>query len=298
MAELPKNCTDCDVALALTARIFKGRCPKCAWGAGNRHGFAKGDNHGNHRGRHAGIIDGLHRYAWWKDGVQYVGTCSMTLEEAIEMVNEEMKQDTPEEPMAEQRTNDDRIDRLERAVRHLAECCNPGGAHPNMLLEVQKMLTPPEEKKPLLKWEAVYNGWFAKSKRHKKGVTLFYLYRVSKDSDGQFSIATSDSELLCDGEWGTFYSEEDAKGCCERLEASSSLPKPPEEKKPPEPSAFQVYWSDTYPSLLRGSQVESMLEGWNAALDKAAEQFKHGGGKQWPSSVVDAILALKEHGNG
>ena len=31
-----------------------------------------------------GYIDGLTAYAWWKDGVQYVGTSHTTLEEAIE----------------------------------------------------------------------------------------------------------------------------------------------------------------------------------------------------------------------
>ena len=31
-----------------------------------------------------GYIEGLRAYAWWKDGVQYVGTCGTTLKEAIE----------------------------------------------------------------------------------------------------------------------------------------------------------------------------------------------------------------------
>ncbi len=30
-----------------------------------------------------GFIDGLTCYAWWKDGVQYVGTTGKTLKEAI-----------------------------------------------------------------------------------------------------------------------------------------------------------------------------------------------------------------------
>ena len=30
-----------------------------------------------------GVIDGLTRYAWWKDGTQYVGTCGTTLKDAI-----------------------------------------------------------------------------------------------------------------------------------------------------------------------------------------------------------------------
>lgn len=36
-----------------------------------------------------GIIEGLSRYAWWKDGVQYVGTCGRTLKEAIADVERE-----------------------------------------------------------------------------------------------------------------------------------------------------------------------------------------------------------------
>ena len=31
-----------------------------------------------------GVINGLKAYAWWKDGVQYVGTCGTTLEKAIQ----------------------------------------------------------------------------------------------------------------------------------------------------------------------------------------------------------------------
>jgi hypothetical protein len=31
-----------------------------------------------------GIKEGLRQYAWWKDGVQYVGTCGKTLKQAIE----------------------------------------------------------------------------------------------------------------------------------------------------------------------------------------------------------------------
>lgn len=31
-----------------------------------------------------GFIAGLKEYAWWKDGVQYVGSCGTTLAEAIE----------------------------------------------------------------------------------------------------------------------------------------------------------------------------------------------------------------------
>jgi len=34
-----------------------------------------------------GVREGLTRYAHWKDGVQYVGTCGKTLKEAIAGVN-------------------------------------------------------------------------------------------------------------------------------------------------------------------------------------------------------------------
>ena len=33
--------------------------------------------------RLAGVIEGMRRFAWWKDGVEYVGTCGTTLERAI-----------------------------------------------------------------------------------------------------------------------------------------------------------------------------------------------------------------------
>jgi hypothetical protein len=32
--------------------------------------------------------DGIHRYAHWRDGVQYVGTTGRTLKEALDAVNE------------------------------------------------------------------------------------------------------------------------------------------------------------------------------------------------------------------
>lgn len=35
-----------------------------------------------------GKADGLSEYAWWKDGVQYVGTCGTTLREALESLYE------------------------------------------------------------------------------------------------------------------------------------------------------------------------------------------------------------------
>lgn len=34
----------------------------------------------------AGKIEGVRLYAWWKDGVQYVGHCGTTLAQAIERI--------------------------------------------------------------------------------------------------------------------------------------------------------------------------------------------------------------------
>lgn len=38
-----------------------------------------------------GILNGLWKYAWWKDGTQYVGTCGATLKAAAERVRGEFK---------------------------------------------------------------------------------------------------------------------------------------------------------------------------------------------------------------
>lgn len=35
-----------------------------------------------------GYLEGLAAYAWWKDGVQYVGSCGTTLKEAVEEAKE------------------------------------------------------------------------------------------------------------------------------------------------------------------------------------------------------------------
>lgn len=34
-----------------------------------------------------GVIAGMRRFAWWKDGVEYVGSCGTTLKKAVEDVN-------------------------------------------------------------------------------------------------------------------------------------------------------------------------------------------------------------------
>jgi hypothetical protein len=37
---------------------------------------------------HEGLRDGIHRYAHWRDGVQYVGTTGCTLQQALDDVNQ------------------------------------------------------------------------------------------------------------------------------------------------------------------------------------------------------------------
>lgn len=39
-----------------------------------------------------GVVDGLVRYAHWRDGKQYVGTTGRTLEQAIEFVQREREE--------------------------------------------------------------------------------------------------------------------------------------------------------------------------------------------------------------
>ena len=36
-----------------------------------------------------GLREGVRRWAWWKNGVQYVGSTGTTLSEALRQVNEE-----------------------------------------------------------------------------------------------------------------------------------------------------------------------------------------------------------------
>lgn len=38
-----------------------------------------------------GVVEGMTRYAWWKDGVQYVGDGHHTLRQAIERFNLEWR---------------------------------------------------------------------------------------------------------------------------------------------------------------------------------------------------------------
>lgn len=44
-----------------------------------------------------GYLAGLAAYAWWKDGVEYVGTCGTTLKHAINTANREYAVDECED---------------------------------------------------------------------------------------------------------------------------------------------------------------------------------------------------------
>lgn len=37
---------------------------------------------------HEGMRDGIHQYAHWRDGTQYVGTTGRTLQQALDSVNQ------------------------------------------------------------------------------------------------------------------------------------------------------------------------------------------------------------------
>lgn len=37
----------------------------------------------------AGVEAGMHRFAWWKDGTEYVGTCGTSLQKAIRDMDED-----------------------------------------------------------------------------------------------------------------------------------------------------------------------------------------------------------------
>ena len=36
-----------------------------------------------------GLMDGCRKFAWWKDGTQYVGNCGTTLHEALDIIEKE-----------------------------------------------------------------------------------------------------------------------------------------------------------------------------------------------------------------
>mgnify|MGYP001293447529 CR=1 FL=1 len=41
-----------------------------------------------------GMIEGVRRFAWWKDGTQYVGSCGTTLQSAIDEIRKEQEEDS------------------------------------------------------------------------------------------------------------------------------------------------------------------------------------------------------------
>jgi len=45
-----------------------------------------------------GYIEGLKAYAWWKDGVQYVGSCGTTLSEAVSRARREYAVQNEDDP--------------------------------------------------------------------------------------------------------------------------------------------------------------------------------------------------------
>ena len=46
-------------------------------------------------GYQEGLKEGVRRFAWWKDGSQYVGTCGTTLKKAIEEINKAQEEPKP-----------------------------------------------------------------------------------------------------------------------------------------------------------------------------------------------------------
>lgn len=61
---------------------------------------------GSHRESYVeGFCDGLHEYAYWKDGTQYVDTCGTTLKEATERVVANGGSDTGQNPFFSKSTD-------------------------------------------------------------------------------------------------------------------------------------------------------------------------------------------------
>jgi hypothetical protein len=44
------------------------------------------------RAYYKGLREGIERFAWWRDGVQYVGTTGRTLKEALDAINQQEKE--------------------------------------------------------------------------------------------------------------------------------------------------------------------------------------------------------------
>jgi hypothetical protein len=49
-------------------------------------------------GYREGLIDGVRRYAWWRDGVQYCGTTGNTLASAIAQIKKECEDPNYRQP--------------------------------------------------------------------------------------------------------------------------------------------------------------------------------------------------------
>lgn len=85
-----------DLDTAMLARISELRdeinqlrITKDSWHAAYDDAVARGKDE-----YRRGFIAGLREYAWWKDGVQYVGSCGTTLKDAISRANSEIGLDT------------------------------------------------------------------------------------------------------------------------------------------------------------------------------------------------------------
>jgi hypothetical protein len=44
------------------------------------------------RAYYKGLREGVDRFAWWRDGVQYVGTTGRTLKEALDAIDQQEKE--------------------------------------------------------------------------------------------------------------------------------------------------------------------------------------------------------------
>lgn len=50
--------------------------------------FWEWTRHIRHQHYKEGVCDGVRRFAWWRDGVQYVGTCGTTLDKALTEIDQ------------------------------------------------------------------------------------------------------------------------------------------------------------------------------------------------------------------
>ncbi len=66
-----------------TGRTVNYICNSCG------HSFGHDELEDNLNSFYAGMSEGIKLYAWWKDGLEYVGTCGTTLKKATEEIEEE-----------------------------------------------------------------------------------------------------------------------------------------------------------------------------------------------------------------